>query len=128
MSEPLSREQEWQKLYDDLSGLLRRYGKESAVGRGDYWLVDDDWGERQQKVCVNKIEILTAELVTKIQEVVAKSYPTWSVILALDLSRDGSVVPGGALIVRSKHIEEHFDSDALKRIFGDAFAWRRDAI
>jgi hypothetical protein len=43
-AEEAKQERDWQALHDAITATLDRFGRKDAFGRGDYWLVDDNWG------------------------------------------------------------------------------------
>ena len=51
------RAAEWNRLYQGVRRRLCEKGTESAFGDGDFWVVDDDWGDYLQKVYVFKMVI-----------------------------------------------------------------------
>src|SRR5215467_5919029 len=85
-----SREERWQCLYERLHEALSSLGKNDAFGRGDYWLVDDDWGGQHQKLCITNPRFWSASVRTKIGQVLADSFADWGVYVVFE---DGSALP-----------------------------------
>lgn len=113
-----SRDNEWVRLYKSLGATLAQFGCENAFGDGDYWLVDDDYGGRAQKVCVHKIEFLSASLIAAIQ-VVLGCFPTWYVVLQLELQINGRNVPPEGLIIHPDRVEQCWDQNIFANVIRD---------
>ena len=77
---PHPRDDEWQTLYRSLGAALSQFGEEDAYGNGDYWVVDDDYGDTSHKVCVSRLAFITPELVAAVQRSQA-DMPHWRVLL-----------------------------------------------
>lgn len=105
------QEAAWEEMYDRVSSVLRRFGKESPVGEGDYWVLDENWGPRQQKVCVFDLKILQPEVVYALQRSLV-NHPDWGIVMAVDVPDKEGVWPPMGLIVRAHEIV-----DGLQRQF-----------
>jgi hypothetical protein len=99
-------EQEWQSLYGALEGVFIQFGKEDAYGEGDYWIVDDDYGEPSHKVCISRLGFVTPDLVAAIQRAL-KDTPNWKVLLQIDEPLDGLPDSSSGLTVRHDTVEPH---------------------
>lgn len=77
------RDEEWKALYLSLGEVLSQFGREDPYGDGDYWLVDDDYGDTAHKVCVSRLAFLTPELIVAVQRALA-DLPHWRVLLQVD--------------------------------------------
>ncbi len=118
---------QWSELYEKLRILLASHGTESPFGRSDFWLVDDNWGGNLHKVSVFNIAFVTPTLAKKVQELLARvPFEGWSVMFALELEHQGepvrTVAPEG-IIVYADRIDETWDRERLKALFGQSFAW-----
>ena len=54
----LRQEREWQILHDRITETLDAFGRKDAFGKGDYWLVDENWGWRTQAIEVQNVNLL----------------------------------------------------------------------
>jgi hypothetical protein len=116
---------EWDALYEELGVLLERYGKEDARGEGDFWIVDDNWGSVQHKVCVTRLAFLTQPLALDIQRLLQNYSLDWGVLLSLDkpgLRPDPNDV--GVAVTKS-NIEELWNVARMERVHGSEFRWGR---
>ncbi len=99
----LQQEREWGLLYDRIARLLSQLGREDAFGEGDYWLVDDNWGLHQHKVEIQNLELIGAEVVARLQALLADC-PGWEIVVSV-LPRDLNLNwPAMGLIVRDREI------------------------
>lgn len=102
------RDKQWASLYGELSKSLGLLGTENAFGEGDYWIVDDDYGDTAHKLCVHKIAFLRPKLVAAIQAAL-KPFPDWRVLVQLEAESDGTPLPPEGLVIYSDHVEQHWD-------------------
>jgi hypothetical protein len=85
MAASAEQDTEWRLLYAKLSGLLESAGDPDPYGNGDYWLVDDDWGSKQHKICIFRIESVSSTLIEAIQKILQPFGPDWEVLIALEI-------------------------------------------
>ena len=87
------RDEQWRVVYDRLRTSLSEIGKNDALGGGDYWLVDDDWGRTHQKICVANPTFWTPAVEAKVREILA-SFPDWGVYVVFEMKppRQGFIV------------------------------------
>lgn len=119
------REAEWASLYTALRSVLVRHGRECPFGEnGDFWLVDDDWGGKLQKVYVFKMRFLAPSLVADIQSLLLNSFREWGVLFALDVKNsDGEKSAPEGIIVFASSVERHWQENELRKLFGPDFLW-----
>ncbi len=114
---------DWKRLYDALVLTCKRFGDENAFGRADFWVVDDDYGDHNQKVCVSSLNFLTPEVAQAIQQCVREAgFAGAQVMVALELQGDvGEKVPAEGLIVNADGITEYWNLKKVRAIVGDDF-------
>jgi hypothetical protein len=108
------REQEWQRIYDSLFAYLQQFGKNDICPAGEFWLVEDDWGGAQQKICIFDPKVLTQEFVRKLQAFMLDVAPDWSVIVAMDFPDIPMPENGMWLVVTGRDVQYHWDLPALR--------------
>lgn len=82
---PLSQqEHEWVLLYERVAGYLRSLGTESPIGEGDYWLLDENWGQHLIRVEVQNLNLLVPPVVKGLQRLLS-DYPDWEIAMAVDV-------------------------------------------
>ena len=96
---PDQHDKEWSALYLSLGEALSQLGREDAYGKGDFWLVDDDYGDTTHKICVARRIFITPELIGALQLVLTQA-PHWRVLLQVDEEVDGAPASSTGLIVR----------------------------
>jgi hypothetical protein len=117
-----SRDEQWAALYDALLKLLSASGKDDPFGKGDFWLLDDDWGDMpMQKVCVFRPEFLTRDLVAHVQALLRSGFADWGVIFDLSDMQEPRIEGARGIIVYQDRIEEDWDKDDLRSRLGDRF-------
>jgi hypothetical protein len=97
------QEEHWERLYAALSKALQRFGREDAFGNADYWLLDDNWGNRQQKVEIQNLNLIRPEVVSSLQKTLV-DFPDWEIAVAIDIPEHETDWPAMGLIIRSREI------------------------
>ncbi|MBI3705421.1 MAG: hypothetical protein HY244_16610 [Rhizobiales bacterium] len=93
----------WDILYARLQEILRPFGKDDFLGRGDYWIVDDNWGPRRHTIYINNLEMLAPSIVKLIQASLA-DYPDWEIVADVSSKQYAQLWPAMGLIIRSHEI------------------------
>jgi hypothetical protein len=101
-------EQEWHILYAALNKILASFGIENPYGKGDYWLVDDNYGDSSQKICISKLSFLRPAVLTAIQKVL-QPFPDWRVLVQIDIPVGDVAASSSGITVYSNRIEQHWD-------------------
>ncbi len=97
------RARAWQILYDRIIAVLQQFGTNNAFGKGDYWVLDDNWGPQQQKVEIQNLDLLKPNIVRSLQAVLAE-YPGWDIVVAVHVSGTENIWPPMGLIIRRHEI------------------------
>jgi hypothetical protein len=124
MDYPQSRAQEWKVLYSELRAVLEKHGREDPFGNGDFWVVDDDYGSPQHKVCVTRVSFLTRPLALEVQRLIRKYSRSWEVLFAFDLNDSRKDPSDLGITVRKADIEERWNVERMASSFGTEFRWR----
>ena len=61
------QDREWRVLHDRIAETLDRFGRRDAFGDGDYWLVDDNWGQCRQLIEIQNLNLLQPHIVKLLQ-------------------------------------------------------------
>lgn len=109
------RDDEWKCLYGVLGSTLSELGIENAYGDGDYWLVDDDYGDTTHKVCVHSKSFLRPTLIAAIQRAL-QGFPNWRVMLQFEFPIAGAADASTGLIVYPSALETHWDKELVTEI------------
>lgn len=105
------RSQEWQALYAALHDMLTPLGVENAFGSGDYWLVDDDYGDTTQKLCVWRLSFLQPNLIRLLQKMLAECRH-WRLMVQLEIEVDGVLDTANGFVVYFDRVEPHWVSES----------------
>src|SRR5262245_40895377 len=103
------RKAEWQILHDRITDALDRFGKKNPVRKGDYWLLDDDWGTWRQELEIQNLDLFRPHVVKLLQALVV-SFPDWEITMRLDVRGTENVWPAMGLVIHDDGI-----IDGLKR-------------
>lgn len=121
------RTRDWKVLHDRISKVLDNFGRKDAFGRGDYWLLDEDWGWFVHQVEFSTLEILRPHVILALQQVIS-SYPDWEIPVRLCIPEKREIWPGMGIIVHSDEIIDELRRDLLPPEFSEmTFARQRKA-
>jgi hypothetical protein len=118
------QEVEWQDLYAELTRVLSAVGRENAFGEGDFWIVDDNYGSLQHKVCVTRIAYLTPELVASVQRLLSSRHPRWEVLLTLDGPGLRPTSEDKGVTVGATETKELWSRSRMTKAHGNQFRWQ----
>lgn len=100
-----TRDRIWSDLYRRIVDLLGRYGKEDAIGDGDFWVVDDNYGWRRHTVNIFDLKMLRPHIVAALRRLLG-DLPDWAIVLALDIpGTEGKWPPMGVTIRKHEIID-----------------------
>src|ERR1041384_2141363 len=94
---------EWKRLYADITKFLSKFGSEDSLGNADYWVLDDNWGTKQQKVFLSSLSMLEPTIISGLQHRLAE-FPGWEIVVAVSLRGAGEGWPDMGLTIRSSEI------------------------
>ena len=70
------QDREWQILHDRITETLNGFGRKDAFGKGDYWLVDDNWGHRRHQLEIQNLNLIRPHVIGALQRNLS-DYPEW---------------------------------------------------
>lgn len=114
---------QWRSLYAALGRLLGSHGSEDCTGRRDYWIVEDNYGGWDHKLCIHRLAFLTPALAQSMQSLLRSRFSDWSLLVQIEAKHDGRSVPPQGLRIRADAIERHWNERLLRRLFGAEFKW-----
>ncbi len=109
---------DWQILHDEITRVLDRYGKKDAFGRGDYWLVDDNYGPRRHRLEFQNLDLFQIDIVRRLQAVLS-GFPDWRITIQVDVPGKEEIWPGMGLIVYENEIIDELQREFLPVRFRD---------
>jgi hypothetical protein len=112
----MKQERVWDILYERISHLMQKFGVEDGFGEADYWIVDDNWGSRQHKITVNKLNLLRPQIIKLLQGTLT-DFPNWEIVIAVSLRGPGESWPDMGLIVRAHEIIDGLNRQYFPREF-----------
>ena len=119
----IDERKDWKSCYLAIQQVLAKRGVESPVGHGDFWLVDENYGGFDQKICVFRAKFLSKAVISEIQDLLGKRFPTWRVFVVLEipalLEREHEE---GGLIIYPERVEEHWNRQEIEAVLGERIA------
>lgn len=83
--EPLDQQgAEWEALYAEIKTVLAPWGVEDAFGKGDYLIVDDNYGWNGQKIEIHSVRMLKVPIIEHLHALL-NSFPDWQIVIAVDI-------------------------------------------
>ena len=80
------------------------------MGDGDFWVVDDNFGSLQHKVCVARISFLTRPLAVEVQITLRKYSHGWAGMSSLDKPELRPTEDDLGILVRQSDIREYWSA------------------
>ena len=117
-AEEAKQERDWQTLHDAITATLDRFGRKDDCGRGDYWLVDDNWGRRSHQIEFQNLEMFKPHIIKALQDLLAP-YPDWYIEIGVAVPEKYGIWPGMGLIIYSDEIVDQLQRDFLPAEFRD---------
>jgi hypothetical protein len=93
----------WDALFAQMRAALAQCGTEDHFGKGDYLVVDDNYGWRRHKIEIHRLEILTPEIVGRLRRLL-KGLPDWEIVIALDIPGTEDRWPLMGVTIREREI------------------------
>src|SRR5262245_48887641 len=103
---------EWKILHDRITETLDRYGTKDAFGKGDYWLLDDNWGRWRQELEIQNLSLLRPQIVDMLRALLAP-YPDWEITLRVDVSGKEKEWPAMGVIIHDDEIIDDLQREFL---------------
>lgn len=109
MNDDPEQDATWLSLYTGARDILSPLGRENGCGEGDFWVLDDDWGNREHLIYITNLALLQPAVILALQALL-KQAPGWSIYVRLDMTQKGHDWPPMGLTLMPREI-----IDELKR-------------
>lgn len=106
-----AQEAEWERLHDQIIATLEPFGEIDPFLGGDYWLVDDYWGPKVQRLEFKTLQMLRPEIIELLQSLLVP-YPDWYITVRVFIP-DKKDWPGMGLFVYSDEVVDELQRDYL---------------
>jgi hypothetical protein len=97
------QDQTWARLYSQLVAYFERQGTEDAFGRGDFWVVDDNYSWPSNMIYFFNLDLMTVTNILHLQSLLADC-PGWSIYLVVDVVGKETEWPPMGVTVRRHEI------------------------
>lgn len=112
------RDKIWSRLYRQLVDFFEHYGAEDACGRGDFWVVDDNYGWRRHFVYLFNLDLLTPSITKAVQRFL-DDYPGWDIVFVVDVVGKEKEWPPMGVTIRKHEIIDGLQRQYLPARFQD---------
>ena len=100
-----NQENEWGALFDRIRSEMSRFGAEDFLGRGDFLIVDDNYGARIQTVEIHKLKMLDRTIIKALQELL-RDFPKWEIVVVIDIPGTEGHWPAMGLTIGHRAIQD----------------------
>jgi hypothetical protein len=100
--------EEWDGLYAKIKSILPQWGVDDDFGKGDYLVVDDNYGSNSQNIEVHNLKMLDPIIVVALRRLLSE-YPGWTIVMSVDVPGKEAWPPMGV------KIRKHEIIDGLRR-------------
>jgi hypothetical protein len=109
---------DWGALHGLISETLRQFGTEDHFGKGDYLLVDDNYGTKYHQVEVHRLHMLRPIVIQSLQPLL-REFPGWQIVVAVDIPGTEGMWPPMGLRVQPDTIVDDLQRHYLPKEFQD---------
>lgn len=108
----LSRDRIWNALYRQVVAVMEKFGTESAVGRGDFWVIEDDHGLKRIGIDVFNFDLFSVTVIAELRELLA-NIQDWEIVLIVDMPQSGEEWPFMGVMIRWHEIVDGLQREYL---------------
>jgi hypothetical protein len=108
-------DREWEVLFVKIEEALRPFGEhwDLESEKGDYWLVDDNWGNFQHRLELQNLALLKPVVIAALQKVL-EGYPDWQIAVSPEPPTENPW-PGMGLLIRENEIIDDLEREYLPK-------------
>lgn len=110
----------WNLLHERICEIMRQLGDEDPHANGDYFVLDENWGPKHQRIEINNLTLLRPPVVKSLQALLL-AYPEWKIVVAVDVRGKENIWPPMGLVIRADSIIDGLQ----RRYFPDEFRFMR---
>lgn len=103
---------EWQKLYALIRNTLAPFGEDDCFGKRDYWVLDENWGFKGQKVLITNLRMLHPDVVRTLKGLL-KDFPDWHILLTVAVRGKELSWPEMGVRLTASGVEDELDRSYL---------------
>jgi hypothetical protein len=112
------QEQEWETLLALIKSVLERLVKQHVLGKDDYWLLQENWGNFRHEIEIQSLELFKPHVVSLLQASLS-GFPDWEISIGLDVASEFKGLPPMGVIVRNDEIIDGLQRQHLPKDFQD---------
>jgi hypothetical protein len=101
-----------------MDGVVDRYGIKDPFGKGDYWLLDENWGLSCQQLEFQNLDLFQPIVLQALQNLL-HSFPGWYITIRVDVVSKTDQWPGMGVVIYRDRIVDDLKRDFLPPRFRD---------
>jgi len=110
------QEMDWQRLHDKITATLDRFGQKDPFGKGDYWLLDENWGWYAHQLEFQNLNLFRPETVKSLQALLV-DFPDWEIMIRVSVPAMEGKWRGMGLIVWCDKVVDELQRQYLPKEF-----------
>lgn len=112
------QQRDWQLLHDAITGVLDLYGVKDPFRRGDYWLLDENWGRYSQQLEFQDLRLFDRLILKALQDLL-RPFPEWYITIRVDVVGKEDQWPGMGVVIYRDRMVDDLNRDFLPARFRD---------
>ena len=108
------QELEWVTLYDKIKKVYQRFSGAGSPARGDYWLLDENWGTYRHEVEIQNLDLLKPHVVHSLQAALV-GFPDWEIAVGIDVTQKYKGWPAMGIVIRDDDIIDKLQRQYLPK-------------
>ena len=126
------QQRDWQPLHDAITGVVDLYGVKDPFRKGDYWLLDENWGRYSQQLEFQNLQLFDTLILSALQGLLHQ-FPDWHITIRVDVVGKEEQWPGMGVIIYRDRIVDDLNRDFLpdrfrNLLFGETPAVEADRV
>lgn len=93
----------WHLLFEGVSKILMQYGAEYHSGKGDYLLVEDNYGWQRITFSVQNLTMLKPDIIRRLRDLLS-DFQEWEIVVAVDIPGREKTWPVMGLTIRKREV------------------------
>lgn len=107
---------DWQLLHDGVTQIFDGYGVKDPFGKGDYWLLDENWGRHSQQIEFMNLDLFQPVIISALQGLL-EQFLDWYITIRVAVPGKEDEWPGMGVIIYRDRIIDDLNRDFLPARF-----------
>jgi hypothetical protein len=109
---------QWESLFAKVHQILDPHGSEDPFAKGDFFVLDDNWGTKELRVEVSNLALLEPAVINSLRRILDE-FSGWKIVVVVDVPH--KEWPPMGLIIRRSEVVDGLQRQFLPSEFGRIF-------